>query len=235
MPLNFITLHYAYFIGVCLFSSVIFWGSSTPPKSITYVDSLFLVVSAMTEAGLNTVNLSQMNTFQQSILFLLILLGSAIWVSIAVLHVRRKAFERRFKSIVEEERQWRRNRSTLRRRPSLLGFRSRLRPEVDGVVVRDRAIASEQNPAEEADGNMTHSYDQSQLFPKPKSDADGLEADNLGLDPPQSGQPLSIDTGLTRRITFATPTSPTRGRQHAQISSMVRTFMSDAFLFGTGA
>lgn len=38
----------------------------------------------MTEAGLNTINLSQMNTFQQFILFLLILLGSAIWVSIAV-------------------------------------------------------------------------------------------------------------------------------------------------------
>ena len=188
----------------------------------------------MTEAGLNTVNLSQLNTFQQFILFLLILLGSAIWVSIAVLHVRRKAFERRFKSIVEEERQWRRNRSTSRRRPSLPGSRSRPRPEVDGVVVRGRTTTSKQNPAEEADGNMTHPYDQSQPFPKPKSDADGLEADNLGLDPPQSGQPLSIDTGLTRRITFASPTSPTRGRQHAQILPMVRTVMSDAFLFGNG-
>ena len=44
----------------------------------------------MTEAGLNTVNLSELNTFQQFILFLLIMLGSAILVSIAVLQVRQR-------------------------------------------------------------------------------------------------------------------------------------------------
>ena len=46
-PLNFITIHYAYFISTCLVASLIFWGSSTPPKSVSYIDSLFLVVSAM--------------------------------------------------------------------------------------------------------------------------------------------------------------------------------------------
>jgi hypothetical protein len=56
--LSFITLHYAYFITTCLITSLIFWGSSTPDKSVRYIDSLFLVISAMTEAGLNTVNLS---------------------------------------------------------------------------------------------------------------------------------------------------------------------------------
>lgn len=68
-PLNFITIHYAYFISVCLVSSLVFWGSSSPAWSISYTDSLFLVVSAMTEAGLNTVNLSQLTTWQQSLLF----------------------------------------------------------------------------------------------------------------------------------------------------------------------
>ena len=52
-PLNFITIHYAYFIVVPLVASVVFWGSSDPSFSISYVDSLFLVISAMTEAGLN--------------------------------------------------------------------------------------------------------------------------------------------------------------------------------------
>ena len=46
-PLNFITIHYAYFISTCLVASLIFWGSSTPAKSVSYIDSLFLVVSAM--------------------------------------------------------------------------------------------------------------------------------------------------------------------------------------------
>ena len=36
--------------------AAIHWGASNPKYSISYVDSLFLVVSAMTEAGLNTVS-----------------------------------------------------------------------------------------------------------------------------------------------------------------------------------
>jgi hypothetical protein len=75
---RFITLHYAYFIGVCMITSVIFWGSSSPARSVRYIDSLFFTVSAMTEAGLNTVNLSTLNTFQQLILFFLIMLGSTV-------------------------------------------------------------------------------------------------------------------------------------------------------------
>jgi hypothetical protein len=49
--LSFITLHYLYFIATGLTSAIIFWGSSTPAKSVSFTDSLFLCVSAMTEAG----------------------------------------------------------------------------------------------------------------------------------------------------------------------------------------
>ena len=97
--LNFITLHYIYFIVTCLLASVIFWGASTPPRSVTYTDSLFITVSAMTLAGLNTVNLSTLNTFQQCMLFSLIIIGSAIFVSAFVVHIRMKAFEKRFRHI----------------------------------------------------------------------------------------------------------------------------------------
>ncbi|KAI4199851.1 MAG: hypothetical protein LQ348_001821 [Seirophora lacunosa] len=115
-PANFITLHYAYFIGVSFLASLIFWGSSTPPRNVSYTDSLFFTVSAMTLTGLNTVNLSEINTFQQVILFLLLLLGSAITVSMVVVFVRLKAFERRFKTIVEEEKRKQKERGSLRRR-----------------------------------------------------------------------------------------------------------------------
>lgn len=104
-PLNFITVHYAYFIILVLVTSVIFWGSSDPAFRIGYADSLFLTVSAMTEAGLNTVNLSQMTTWQQVLLFLLILSGSAIWVSIWTVVFRLRAFEQRFQVIVQSERE----------------------------------------------------------------------------------------------------------------------------------
>ena len=214
----------------------------------------------MTEAGLNTVNLSQMNTFQQFILFLLILLGSAIWVSIAVLHVRRKAFERRFKSIVEEERQRRRNRSTSKRRLSLseshsrskpevdgVAFRGRKiipKPEVDGVIVRGRKIIPEKDSAEETNGHLTspNNNSQSDNNPslvalrsiKPENGGEDCGISELDLDP-QGEQPLRNDTSVTRRITFATPASPTRERHHGRLFSMVRIFQSDIFLFETKA
>ncbi|KAI0449080.1 TrkH-domain-containing protein [Xylaria acuta] len=126
-PLNFITIHWlvhldsrprgwhAYFIAVSLLASLVFWGSSHPGFSISYVDSLFLVVSAMTEAGLNTVNLSQMTAWQQVLLWLLIITGGSIWVSIWTVLIRKHAFERRFEEIVEKERR----RSHERRNTSL--------------------------------------------------------------------------------------------------------------------
>ena len=124
--LNFITLHYLYFLGVCLIASVIFYGSSKPTYSITYTDSLFLVVSAMTEAGLNTVNLSLMTTFQQFILWFLILIGSAIWVSIFTVLTRKRYFETRFRDIVKRQKDSRRM-----RRRSMSEVRERPLPRVE--------------------------------------------------------------------------------------------------------
>jgi hypothetical protein len=103
-PANFITLHYVYFVASCLVASTIFYGSSTLAFHVSYVDSLFLVISAMTESGLNTVNLSQINTGQQILLWLLMVVGSSIWVSIWTVLFRKRAFERRFKAIVKTER-----------------------------------------------------------------------------------------------------------------------------------
>lgn len=54
-PLNFLTLHYFYFIATCIITSIVFYLTSTPWGSVAYVDSIFMCVSAMTGAGLNTV------------------------------------------------------------------------------------------------------------------------------------------------------------------------------------
>ncbi|KAM7191114.1 Cation transport domain containing protein [Naviculisporaceae sp. PSN 640] len=153
-PLNFITLHYAYFVIVCLLASVIFWGSSDPTASISYTDSLFLVVSAMTEAGLNTVNLSQITTWQQTLLFLLIVFGSSIWVSIWTVVARKHVFEKRFEDIVRVERMRGMNRAgstlslpTLQRLKSFRkpqASRSPLSPMVPAAVA---AVSSEKQDA----------------------------------------------------------------------------------------
>ncbi|KAB8339217.1 hypothetical protein FH972_022151 [Carpinus fangiana] len=106
---NFITVHYAYFIFTCLLSAVIFWGSSTSAP-VSFIDALFLCSSAMTEAGLNTVNLSRLNTWQQFMLMGLIIIGSAIWVSAFVVFARLQAFQHNFADVIKRRQQTARSR-----------------------------------------------------------------------------------------------------------------------------
>lgn len=56
----------------------------------------------MTETGLNTVNLSEVNTFQQVLLLFLMILGSAIMASAIVIYVRLNAFETAFVQYKQE-------------------------------------------------------------------------------------------------------------------------------------
>lgn len=242
-PPNFITLHYLYFIGTCLLASIIFWGSSTPSRSISYTDSLFLTVSAMTLAGLNTVNLSEINTWQQIMLFFLLMLGSAIFVSFAVVEIRRRAFERRFKSIVEERKREKRARSNSGRIMSFAHSISRKKtlsptePEVDGVVVRGSKIqepptldgandAPFKNPGD-------HPRPEQRLRERPKLELRTIEEskpDNIehskeesdtgsGLKSPDANgnevkTPIS---GVRNRVSFATPISPSSERAHRRV------------------
>lgn len=222
-PRNFITLHYAYFIGTCLVASVVFWGSSTPHGNISYTDSLFFAVSAMTLAGLNTVNLSELNTFQQFILFALIMLGSAIFVSFTVVHVRRKAFERRFKRIVEDQRRQRKERSGVKQRlaPAVSGPRRQTGLEADDVDVRGKAIDS---ASEQSHGKLqstecgTHSLvnsDEQHDLPLNINHEGNQATRSAGDD-----ESVPLDDGVARRIAFATSISPTRTRPHTRVFSM---------------
>ncbi|RVD86854.1 uncharacterized protein DFL_005108 [Arthrobotrys flagrans] len=102
LGVGFLTYHYGYFIITTLVASGILWGTHNPRGELGYVDALFLSVSAMTLAGLNTVDLSALNTFQQFILFLELLLGSSVFVSIVIVHIRRFAFEKRFAQIAAD-------------------------------------------------------------------------------------------------------------------------------------
>jgi hypothetical protein len=60
-----------------LIFSAIFYASNGKVK-ISYIDSLFNSVSAMTVTGLTTVNMSSLTPWQQTILFLQMCLGSPV-------------------------------------------------------------------------------------------------------------------------------------------------------------
>lgn len=210
-PLNFITIHYAYFIIVTLVTSVIFWGSSNPDFSIAYADSLFLTVSAMTEAGLNTVNLSQMTTWQQTVLFLLILFGGAIWVSIWTVVFRLRAFEQRFQDVVRAERE-RREKS---RRPgssynlTISFFRtSTLRkaksePPVDGIMIGMGSMARTRS-LDVTPANISSDRASTSVPHLPAQDEEA-----------NSEKPQNMSPSVNARITFADE-PPMLGRENAQ-------------------
>ncbi len=223
-PPNFIILHYAYFIGVCLVSSIIFWGASTPARSISYTDSLFLVVSAMTLAGLNTINLSAINTFQQFMLFLLIIFGSAILVSIVTVHIRRKAFERKFKSVLDRTRR----RGSFMSRMSFNRSRTRVDesgPAGPGAATHPGGGTSQEKPSSDNGPIDLHT------FVAQENAATGLRKENgspesnvslhtSGMRDMASKDSLSMGPGVSRRLTFASTTSPTRNRRHSPMFSM---------------
>ena len=192
----------------------------------------------MTEAGLNTVNLSALNTFQQIILFLLIITGSAIFVSEATVHVRRKAFERRFKTIIDEKRANRRQRRgsglSARLSRSFSNGSSATRNnalEIDGVVIRGRVIKP--TPGQE---KATGDSDIKDSVEKPSPAQDNIPAtdterlretslDNMksvNVDPaePEQTQPTSPNGELTPGHIMFTDIASQPTRRHTRILSM---------------
>lgn len=94
--LNFYRIHMLSFILVPLFAACIFYvlndaRTSTQPF-VSFIDSLFLCISAATVAGLYTVVLSNLNVGQQIILALLTAVGSYSFVSAITVVIRRQYF-----------------------------------------------------------------------------------------------------------------------------------------------
>ena len=105
--LNFITIHYLYMIGMSLLLSVVIFGIG----NISYIDALFFASGACTQSGLNTVNVNDLKTGQQTILYLGAMMCNPIVIHSAVVFVRLYWFEKRFKDVVLEARKLRRTKS----------------------------------------------------------------------------------------------------------------------------
>ena len=93
---NFFRLHLLLFIVVPLLASLIFyWLNDARDDNeafVSYIDSLFLCVSAATVAGLFPVVLSNIEVGQQVILAILTAIGSYSFVSTALVLIRRHYF-----------------------------------------------------------------------------------------------------------------------------------------------
>jgi hypothetical protein len=229
---SFITIHYLYFLLVCFVASLLFWGTSTPSRTVSYIDSLFLVLSAMTEAGLNTVNLSQLNTFQQIVLFVLIILGSAIWVSIATVHIRKRAFEEKLQELADKRKKKLRLSRTIRISLSKKSTGGQREEAIASGALRGSAIVDGKgrfvddlspdpkshitfDPSDERDEprDRSHSSTQSQHLPL---SLDGYVNSDKHIPTPaeddkqEASPPAAKSAGLLDRIHIVEPPNPRR-------------------------
>lgn len=96
--MNFFRVHLLLFIIVPLLLSVIFYwlndARTTSQTFVSFIDCLFLCVSAGTVAGLFSVDLSSLNVGQQIILALLTAAGSYSFASTAMVVIRKHYFNK---------------------------------------------------------------------------------------------------------------------------------------------
>ncbi|KAF3912609.1 hypothetical protein AA313_de0206277 [Arthrobotrys entomopaga] len=93
LELNFITLHYAYIILMGIIGFIIIYPYGNMPA----VDAYFFGVSGSTESGLNTINVKDLKTYQQLVIYFIPMFTNLGFINIVVVLVRLYWFEKRFK------------------------------------------------------------------------------------------------------------------------------------------
>ncbi|KAI0200734.1 cation transport protein-domain-containing protein [Astrocystis sublimbata] len=119
---NFITLHYFWIIGWTIIGSVLMYA--TGHGQLAYIDALAFAAGANTQAGLNTIDVNLLNTFQQLVMYFCSLLSNPIAINSSVVFLRLYWFEKRFQHIVREARS---------RRVTISKSRSKTQPEVENA------------------------------------------------------------------------------------------------------
>jgi potassium uptake Trk family protein len=181
---NFITVHYFIIIGMSILASILIYASGR--GNISYIDALFFASGSNTQAGLNTIDVNLLNTFQQVVIFLCCMVTNPIAINSGVVFLRLYWFEKRFQGIVRDARS---------RRATLTKSRSKAKANLADLEngVGGRNIRVMHNTAKASritnDGILLESYDMNGAN-KPRSGLDQLNSSNY--DPPVSPRDPTI-------------------------------------------
>ncbi|KAF4783514.1 trk family potassium uptake protein [Colletotrichum scovillei] len=104
---NFISAHYFWIVSLTILGSILIFASAG--GQLAYIDALYFASGANTQAGLNTVDVNLLNTFQQACLYFFTMTSNPITIHSSVVFLRLYWFEKRFQGVVREARQQRRN------------------------------------------------------------------------------------------------------------------------------
>ncbi|KAF5522528.1 Low-affinity potassium transport protein [Colletotrichum aenigma] len=100
---NFISAHYFWICGLTILGSILIYA--TAGGQMAYVDALFFASGANTQAGLNTIDVNLLNTFQQICIYIFAMTSNPITIHSSVVFLRLYWFEKRFQTVVREARQ----------------------------------------------------------------------------------------------------------------------------------
>ncbi|KAK9680132.1 hypothetical protein K7432_016032 [Basidiobolus ranarum] len=102
--LTFFRVHFLYFFFTIFIFSGLLYIEDSKGRQLPYIDALFFSASAMTLTGLSTYNVSTFSIYQQTLLFILMLLGSQVFVAMGLVQIRRYWFNQKFQEVVMEVR-----------------------------------------------------------------------------------------------------------------------------------
>ncbi|KAI0187659.1 cation transport protein-domain-containing protein [Xylaria flabelliformis] len=186
---SFITLHYFWIIGFTILGSILMYA--TGGGQLAYIDALAFAAGANTQAGLNTIDLNLLNTFQQLVMYFCALLSNPITIHSSVVFLRLYWFEKRFQHIVKEAQS---------RRVTISKSRSKAQAEVEnaerGLNGRNIKVMRDAGPSARIanDGMLLDAYSiNGGLKPDPLANTSGSETgseqrgpdDEPQLAPPQ--------------------------------------------------
>ncbi|KAI9887001.1 MAG: low affinity potassium transporter [Watsoniomyces obsoletus] len=197
--INFITLHYIYIISCTIVASILIYVVG----GMKYVDALFFASGAVTQSGLNTIDVNNIKTFQQVVLFIFTFLCNPIPINTFVVFIRLYWFEKRFQNIVREARNYRRTRSRSRtetkdeRNPAL---------EEQGVVGRDIRVLHRRQESMLTNGVAKSAIEVEKAEPMQNGvvrDLESVQGKMDAQDGNQEGPDVAKPLPFRRDITFA--------------------------------
>lgn len=186
----------------------------TGPAKIKYIDALFMASGAVTQTGMNTVDVNLLSTWQQAVLYIFPILTNPITVNTSLVYLRIFWFKRRFKDMVQEARRY---------RQGLARTFSRSRTRGRDVADEERGIDGRNIVVMHGNTRPNTAGAQGvELFPLHKEDSIIAEepSSSSSSDSAQTGIALSSasadtepnnDNNLRPQITFADQRPPSNG------------------------
>lgn len=139
---NFIHIHVLYILTLTIVGSVMIYGARNMP----YIDALFFSTGSATQSGLGTLDVNNIELYQQIVMFSQSFTGNIVLLHSSVVFVRLFWFERRFSNLVKEAKLQRRTMTRTRSRMRTVGSMDSRIDEESGLRGRSTSGVQRKQP-----------------------------------------------------------------------------------------